>query len=132
MTEENGKRVEGLRVFPYPNRDRAAITVCRVTEPYGPGSGEVVSVGCTLKGKPEEPSWVVHVPVELASEVGDAIKSAADKRSSQASQYRVLATTGDSTQSRTFNSITDAVSFVVGSVPRGVDPWATHQIEEVK
>ena len=77
MTEKNGKQVEELRVFPYPDRERAAITVCRVTEPYGPGSGEVVSVGCTLKGKPEEPSWVVHVPVELASEVGWAMQQAA-------------------------------------------------------
>lgn len=82
MSEKN---VTDLRVFPYPDRERAAITVCRVQDPYGPGTGAVVSVGCTLKGQPESPTWVVHIPIELAIEVSHAIA-----RSALPSDFEIL------------------------------------------
>lgn len=45
MSEKN---VTDLRVFPYPDRERAAITVCRVQDPYGPGTGKATFDGARL------------------------------------------------------------------------------------
>jgi len=70
------KNVREQRVFAYENRENAAISVCVIDEPYGEGSESVVSVGCTLKGMPNVPTWVVHVPKHLASDVGYAIMQA--------------------------------------------------------
>lgn len=66
-----------VRAFEYKTRDNAAISVCLIDAPYGPESESVVSVGCTLKGDYENPTWVVHVPLHLASDVGHAIMQAA-------------------------------------------------------
>ncbi len=60
--------------FEYPNRKNAFITVQTLEEPYGPGSEPVVSVGCTLKGATDDPTWKVHVPLALANQVADAIQ----------------------------------------------------------
>ena len=60
--------------FEYPNRKNAFIIVQTLEEPYGPGSEPVISVGCTLKGAIEEPTWKVHVPLTLAAQVVDAIQ----------------------------------------------------------
>ena len=60
-------------VFPYDNMDNAYITVQRLDEPYGPGSGSVISIGSTLKGDIHHPSWKVHVPFGMAKNVADAI-----------------------------------------------------------
>ena len=60
--------------FEYPNRRNAFITIQTLEEPYGPGSEPVVSVGCTLKGTTDDPSWKVHVPLSLAEDVAGAIQ----------------------------------------------------------
>jgi len=38
------------------------ITVTTVTEPYGPQSESVVSIGISLQVNAEEPDWKVHIP----------------------------------------------------------------------
>ena len=70
------KTVSQQRVFEYADRPNAAISVAVIDEPYGPESESVVSVGCTLKGMPNVPTWVVHIPKHLASDVGYAIMQA--------------------------------------------------------
>ncbi len=69
MTVEN----KNLFAVPYKDRDNAYIVVTRIDEPYGPESSTVVSVGCTLKGDVGNPSWKVHIPTELISDVIMAI-----------------------------------------------------------
>ena len=64
-------------VIRYRDRSDAAISVVRLEEPYGPGSGAVVSVGVSLKGEGRAPHWKVHVPLSLAPEVAAAILRAA-------------------------------------------------------
>jgi hypothetical protein len=56
-------------VFPYPDRENAYITVHTLTEPYGEGSESVVSVGCTLKGAVDDPTWKVHIPIDMLFDV---------------------------------------------------------------
>ena len=38
------------------------ITVTTVTQPYGPKSESVASIGITLQAGAEEPDWKVHIP----------------------------------------------------------------------
>ncbi len=55
--------------IPYKTRDNAFIVVTRISEPYGPGSEPVISVGCTLKGDVKNPTWKVHIPQDLINDV---------------------------------------------------------------
>ena len=54
---------------PYKDRPKASITVALLKEPYGKDSEEVVSVGCTLKGDIDNPTWKVHIPTDILDEV---------------------------------------------------------------
>ncbi len=38
------------------------ITVTTVSEPYGPKSESVASIGIALQAEAEEPDWKVHIP----------------------------------------------------------------------
>ena len=60
-------------LFPYKDREKAFITVSTLEEPYGEGSKPVVSVGCTLKGDTDNPSWKVHIPIDLLESVSLAL-----------------------------------------------------------
>lgn len=64
-------------IVPYKDRDNASIVVTHLEEPYGPGSQDVISVGCTLKDDVDNPTWKVHVPTNLLDEVIDAMKEVA-------------------------------------------------------
>lgn len=57
----------------YKDRKNAYIVVKKIDEPYGPGSESVVSVGCTLKGDVDNPSWKVHIPMSLVDDVIESI-----------------------------------------------------------
>jgi hypothetical protein len=59
--------------IPYKDRDDAYITVSRLESPYGPESSPVISIGCTLKGDIDNPTWKVHVPLNLITEVIEAV-----------------------------------------------------------
>jgi predicted nucleotidyltransferase len=58
-----------LTAIQYKDREKAFITIAEITEPYGEGSETVVSVGSTLKGDIDNPSWKVHVPVYMIDQV---------------------------------------------------------------
>ena len=38
------------------------ITVTTITEPYGPNSESVASIGISLQAGAQEPDWKVHIP----------------------------------------------------------------------
>ena len=38
------------------------ISITTVSEPYGPKSESVASIGISLKASSEEPDWKVHIP----------------------------------------------------------------------
>ena len=65
-------------VIPYRERKNAALTVTRLEEPYGKGTDPVVSVGCTLKGDLDNPSWKIHIPLDLLDETISAMKEVSD------------------------------------------------------
>lgn len=49
------------------------ISVTKVDEPYGKGSGTVASVGISLSGDAKSPEWKVHIPLENLDEVIKAL-----------------------------------------------------------
>ena len=55
------------KAIAYRDRKNAYIVVKKIDQPYGPGSGSVISIGSTLKGDIENPTWKVHIPIEIAS-----------------------------------------------------------------
>ena len=61
-------------IVPYKDRDKSSIVVAHLEEPYGPGSQDVISVGCTLKDDVDNPTWKVHIPTNLLDEVIGAMK----------------------------------------------------------
>ena len=69
----------GTRTVHYKNHSASMICLKRLRKPYGPASGDVVSVGSSLKNDPENPTWKVHVPVELVSKVCDHMLELAQK-----------------------------------------------------
>ena len=67
-----------MRTIPYKDRDRSFIVIKEIHEPYGPGTDSVVSVGCTLKGDIEDPTWKVHIPKNILGDVIQALKDGLD------------------------------------------------------
>ena len=61
------------KCFKYRTRPKSYITVSLIDEPYGENSEKVVSVGSTLSGDTQNPTWKVHVPIDLAEDVGAEI-----------------------------------------------------------
>jgi len=49
------------------------ISIRKINEPYGPGSGTVASVGISLSGEAENPEWKVHIPLDNLDEVIKAL-----------------------------------------------------------
>ncbi len=45
------------------------ISITKINEPYGSGSGTVASIGISLSGEAESPEWKVHIPLENLDEV---------------------------------------------------------------
>tara|TARA_B100000941_G_C28433730_1_gene515715 strand:+ start:510 stop:761 length:252 start_codon:yes stop_codon:yes gene_type:complete len=64
------------KIIPYKNRKNSYIVVKKINEPYGPGSEPVISIGSTLKGNTENPTWKVHIPVDIVSAVVQGISDA--------------------------------------------------------
>ena len=61
------------KAIAYRDRKNAYIVVKKIDNPYGPGSGSVISLGSTLKGDVDNPTWKVHIPIELVSAVAQAL-----------------------------------------------------------
>ena len=51
------------------------ITVTKIDEPYGAGSGTVASIGVSLSGDATNPEWKVHIPLANIDAVIEALKT---------------------------------------------------------
>jgi hypothetical protein len=60
------------KTIPLSGTKNGVISVKKIEEPYGAGSGTVASVGISLSGDAESPEWKVHIPLE---NVDDVIKA---------------------------------------------------------
>jgi len=70
------KEAKLIKEIPLASAKDGAITVATVKEPYGKGTGPVVSVGIWLSKTSEDPDWKVHIPVENLDEVIEALQEA--------------------------------------------------------
>ena len=50
------------------------ISVTKIKEPYGEGSGTVASIGISLSGDANNPEWKVHIPLNNLDEVIAALQ----------------------------------------------------------
>jgi hypothetical protein len=66
---------ENIKSIAYRDRKDSYITVTQLNNPYGPKSPPVISIGCSLKGNLEDPSWKVHVPLYMIPELIDILKN---------------------------------------------------------
>lgn len=53
---------------------KGVISVTKLEEPYGAGSGTVASIGISLDGNAESPEWKVHIPLDNVDEVIKALQ----------------------------------------------------------
>ncbi|MEA1919793.1 MAG: hypothetical protein U9N52_08140 [Campylobacterota bacterium] len=51
------------------------ISIAKIVEPYGEGSGTVASVGISLSGDTESPEWKVHIPMKNLDAVISALQA---------------------------------------------------------
>jgi len=54
---------------------KGVISIMKVDEPYGEGSGTVASIGISLNGDASAPDWKVHIPIENLDEVLEALNA---------------------------------------------------------
>ncbi len=54
---------------------KGIISISKIEEPYGEGSGVVASIGISLAGKSSDPDWKVHIPLENIDEVIAVLKT---------------------------------------------------------
>jgi hypothetical protein len=50
------------------------ISVTKLENPYGEGSGTVASIGISLSGEADNPEWKVHIPLDNLDEVIKALQ----------------------------------------------------------
>jgi len=55
---------------------KGKITVMTITEPYGPKSESVASIGISLKADATEPEWKVHIPKANIEQLIKALEKA--------------------------------------------------------
>ncbi len=65
-----------IKIFNLYGTKEGVVSVAHVTEPYGPKSEPVVSIGISLNGNAVEPEWKVHIPYENIDELIDALELA--------------------------------------------------------
>ncbi len=51
------------------------ISIAKIDEPYGEGSGTVASVGISLAGNGDNPEWKVHIPLNNLADVIAALQA---------------------------------------------------------
>ena len=61
------------KVIPLSGTKNGVISVTKIDEPYGSGSGTVASIGISLSGEAENPEWKVHIPLDNLDEVIKAL-----------------------------------------------------------
>jgi len=61
------------KMIPLSGTKSGVISITKIEEPYGKGSGTVASVGISLAGNASEPEWKVHIPLDNLDEVIKAL-----------------------------------------------------------
>jgi len=70
-----------LGTLPLHGTKQGVISVSNVSEPYGKGTSDIVSIGISLNGKDIE--WKSHIPYENLDDVIEILqKASADKKDS--------------------------------------------------
>ncbi len=62
--------------MPLSGTKEGKITVTTVSEPYGPNSEPVASIGISLQADAKEPDWKVHIPKANIDAVITALEEA--------------------------------------------------------
>lgn len=62
------------KVIPLSGTKKGTISISKIVEPYGEGSGEVASIGISLNGDTKNPDWKTHIPMDILDEVIEALK----------------------------------------------------------
>ena len=65
-----------IKIFNLYGTKEGVVSVAHVTEPYGPNSEPVVSIGISLNGNAKDPEWKVHIPYENIDDLIDALNLA--------------------------------------------------------
>lgn len=61
------------KTIPLSGTKNGVISITKINEPYGEGSGTVASIGISLSGDTENPDWKVHIPLDNLDEVIKAL-----------------------------------------------------------
>ncbi len=61
--------------IPLSGTKNGVISVTKINEPYGAGSGTVASIGISLNGEADKPEWKVHIPLDNLDEVIAALQA---------------------------------------------------------
>jgi hypothetical protein len=64
-----------MTTIPLEGTKNGVISVTKIDEPYGVGSGTVASVGISLSGDAESPEWKVHIPMANIDAVVAALQA---------------------------------------------------------
>ena len=62
------------KTIPLANTKNGVISISKITEPDGEGSGIVASIGISLNGDATNPEWKVHIPLENLESVIAALQ----------------------------------------------------------
>lgn len=61
--------------IPLEGTKNGVISVMKIEEPYGVGSGTVASIGISLSGDEANPEWKVHIPLSNVEAVVEALQT---------------------------------------------------------
>ncbi len=67
-------QITQLTKIPLAGTKKGIISISNVSEPYGTGTPDVVSIGIALNG--EDVEWKAHIPYENIDEVVKALQEA--------------------------------------------------------
>ncbi len=73
------KKSKKITSVPLANTKEGIITVSHIEEPYGENSKPVVSIGISLDGDENNPTWKAHIPYENIDDIIAALKEAKEK-----------------------------------------------------
>lgn len=70
-----------LGKLPLAGTKKGIISISNVTEPYGQGTPDIVSIGISLNGKDIE--WKSHIPYENLDDVIALLQEASEKKKAE-------------------------------------------------
>jgi len=57
------------KIITFSGTEKGIISIMKIDEPYGKGSGSVASISISLAGLADAPDWKVHIPLDNLDEV---------------------------------------------------------------